>query len=76
MSQSEASKTFCRQLKYSRIDQDLSVRDLAYPLGFSTASICFWENDKRDPSLSNFIKWANALGWSVVIEKNGAKIEL
>lgn len=58
-----------QQLKHERLVLKLSLQDVADLVGTSTGVIWKWENDKRCPSLSNVEKWANALGYEVVLHK-------
>lgn len=44
-------KRFAFMLRQLRKDRDLTITELAKKLGYSIASISFWENGKTNPNL-------------------------
>mgnify|MGYP000912925315 CR=1 FL=1 len=42
---------FAFMLRYKRLERDLTITELANKLGYSTASISYWENKKTNPNL-------------------------
>lgn len=52
---------FNKNLKYLRIQKELSQEKLANMIGKDRSSIGYWEQGKADPSIENVIKIAEAL---------------
>lgn len=56
-------------LREARVNAKLRQIDLVDKIGYATNSVQVWETGQVQPSLFNFIAWANALGYDVRLEK-------
>ena len=52
-------------LKYLRLEKALSQDELAKQLDISRSAISFWENNQREPTLSNLVAIADFFGVSI-----------
>jgi len=55
--------SFGDRLYRERLSENMSQKELSEITGISRQTICYFENNKRDPTLSNAIKLANCLGF-------------
>lgn len=51
----------------------LSTADIAALTGYSKSTVWRWR-EKRDPSLAQYVDWAEALGYEVVLIRKAQKI--
>ena len=58
-----------KKLKSLRKDFGKSQKDIADQIGVSKEIIGKWENGKRGMTLKNAVKYANALGYKLVLKK-------
>lgn len=57
------------QLKAHRKEKKLSQIALEDISGYSATQISYWETGYRYPKIHQFVDWANALGYEVVLRK-------
>lgn len=55
---------FGKRLKTLRLDKNLTQKGLASSVGVSTATVQFWENDTKKPSMGAIVSLCAALGCS------------
>ncbi len=54
-------------LKRARISSRLRLEDVAKEVGVSSMSISYWEQGKREPTISKFEKWLDVFGIKLVM---------
>ena len=57
--------SFGEILKYLRLEKEISQDELAGQLDISRSAISFWENNQREPTLSNLILIADFFGVTI-----------
>jgi hypothetical protein len=59
-------------LRTERLDRGLSMREAGELIGNETyASIYNWESEKTSPTLRSLRRWADSLGFDVVLRRRG-----
>jgi transcriptional regulator with XRE-family HTH domain len=59
-------------LRAERLDRGLSMRQAGELIGNETyASIYNWESEKTSPTLRSLRRWADSLGFDVVLRRRG-----
>lgn len=58
------------ELIRARLEQGLSMSEIARRIGTSPSVVHSWEHRIRVPSLVNYMAWAEALGYRVVLWRN------
>ncbi|MDL9978836.1 helix-turn-helix domain-containing protein [Microbacterium sp. ASV49] len=54
-----------RRMKTSRIWAGLEQAEIAARCGVSRSAVSAWEQGRTEPSMSNMVKWARAVGQSM-----------
>jgi transcriptional regulator with XRE-family HTH domain len=54
-------------LKNTRLEKGESRESVAFKIGCTERCLQYWENKEREPSYSNFIRWANVLGFRLEV---------
>ncbi|MBR2209451.1 MAG: helix-turn-helix transcriptional regulator [Synergistaceae bacterium] len=57
-------KNFCKVLEFYRLSLNLSKNKLALSLGVTPTIVGYWEEGRKEPKISNFVKLTQVLGVS------------
>ncbi len=58
-------KIFGERLKYTRLDKDLTQKELAQMLNVTGNTVHSWETDKQEPSMAMILKICKVLDVSI-----------
>lgn len=68
-SASHSNNPLILKLRTSRQLHQLTTETLSKRIGISQGQLTNWELGKQCPSFTNFIAWANALGYHLTLQK-------
>jgi transcriptional regulator with XRE-family HTH domain len=63
-----AMRALYRKLMQARVQQGISLSEMARRIGITRQSLTAWETGKAWPTLENLFRWAKLLGFWIVLE--------